>query len=884
MNEKEILNEIHRFNDGQKIALLLTIIADVSDGNLHDDEWNLIQSNLVKVKDKKDSKNNPNLVKVIDITSSSTKISNEDIQNNGQEILDILISSDDFVKVAEWWKNEWYPFFWNEEGGDDTNQMGFFGNEIVPFYRTFFLNQTSLIRRWMHALCVEVFKAEDCGKEQNDIKLGWAQNFPSDIACSMNPIKIKETIKNEDGSIYEGDTISGIWHGQGKYILANGDKYEGDFFEWQLTGKGIFTWADGDKYEGDFINGNRSGKGSFTWAESKNKYEGDFVDNKRTGKGIFTWAESKNKYEGDFVDSKRTGKGTFTWADGTKYTGDFVDGELAGNGKVIYTNGNIYEGDWVDGKRTGKGIFTWSNGDVYEGDFIDGEKSGKGVETLDNGMTYKGSFVDGFRQGQGILTWSNGDKYEGDFNQSKITSGTYTWKDKESFEGDCSIINNLSDTQVFKIKNKPTVSSDYLRDLILITPMSSDVFKAIEQRKKIGSQITEIIDVKNMIKDKKLSLEQISEKKFSSNIFKSLMIESEKIIEACLKNKHLPNEMLSDVFSSEKASFEQKLSIASNESITNNTFFDIINDNSSYLSSRLRKAAALNNSCPEDVTKKLLKDEYRWVREAAASHGNIKNNDISKILTNLKKEPKDRYLLNGFLINPNCSQDNITILKKLLEDEKQYPREFNEYKIGFDCNTYPSEQCAGTVHYDNMADCIIDYEGSWSDYIWDNDWYSFDDIYHSYGMNCPATHVEYPNHEMADITIEPSHDPDEDDFSIYDYDYMVCETKSYEKGYGWNDWNRYVIELEYELIPEAIEPSFDGGVCNDYSYQSDNLDGTREEGYFESTDDYSTTGKGTDFDINTDPEDIISEMEENKKDPTNRDEVMEWLQLNYKTE
>ena len=790
MNEKKILNEIHRFNDGQKIALLLTIIADVSDGNLHDDEWNLIQSNLVKVKDKKDLKNNPNLVKVIDITSSSTKISNEDIKNNGQEILDFLISSDDFVKVAEWWKNEWYPFFWNEEGGDDTNQMGFFGNEIVPLYRTFFLNQTSLIRRWMHALCVEVFKAEDCGKEQNDIKLGWAQNFPTDIACSMNPIKIKETIKNEDGSIYEGDTISGIWHGQGKYILANGDKYEGDFFEWQLTGKGIFTWADGDKYEGDFINGNRSGKG----------------------------------------------------------------------------------------------IYTWTSGKKYEGDFIDGKRSGKGVETLDNGMTYQGSFEDGFRQGQGILTWPNGDKYEGDFNKSKITSGAYTWKDKESFVGDCSIINNLSNTQVFKIKNKPTVSSDYLRDLVLITPMSSDIFKAIEQRKKLGSQVTEIIDVKNMIKDKKLSLEQVSKKKFSSNVFKSLLIESEKIIEACLKNKHLPNQMLSDVFMSEKASFEQKLSIASNESITNNTFFDIINDNSSYLSSRLRKAVALNNSCPEDVTKKLLKDEYRWVREAAASHRNIKNNDISKILTNLKKEPKDRYLLNGLLINPNCSQDNIVILKKLLEDEKQYPREFNEYKIGFDCNTYPSEQCAGTVHYDNMADCIVDYEGSWSDYIWDNDWYNFDDIYHSYGMNCAATHVEYPNHEMADITIEPSHDPDEDDFSIYDYDYMVCETKSYEKGYGWNDWNRYVIELEYELIPESIEPSFDQGICNDYSYQSDNLDGTREEGYFESTDDYSTTGKGTDFDINTDPEDIISEMEENKKDPTNRDEVMEWLQSNYKTE
>ena len=61
--------------------------------------------------------------------------------------------------------------------------------------------------------------------------------------------------------------------------------------------------------------------------------------------------------------------------------------------------------------------------------------------------------------------------------------GTYTWKDKESFVGDCGIINNLSNTQVFKIKNKPTVSSDYLRDLVLITPVSSDIFKAIEQRK-----------------------------------------------------------------------------------------------------------------------------------------------------------------------------------------------------------------------------------------------------------------------------------------------------------------------------------------------------------------------------------------------------------------
>jgi hypothetical protein len=876
ITKKEILQQIEQFGDGEKLSLCLIMVADACDGNLTDNEWNFIMdSTTIEDKNQKhDLLSHPLLLRAISISKSTTKITKDDIQKDGSEILNFIITWDQVPKVADWWRDVWYPFFWNEDGAE----MNFFMEDIVPLYRKFMLNQHVIIRRWMHALCGGLFKTEKSDWEQ---KSAWATNFPNDIACGKNPITIKKNMTFGEDT-YNGDTICDIRHGYGEYTWSNGDVYEGAFIDNKLTGNGKMTYTNGNVYEGDWVDGTRHGNGTLTFA-SGTKYAGEFFEDARTGKGIITWSDG-DVYEGDVVDGKITGYGKITYSNGNVYEGDWVDFTRHGNGTLTFASGTKYAGEFFEDARTGKGIITWSNGDVYEGDVIDGKKSGNGVETLDNGMIYKGGFVDGLRQGQGILTWPSGDKYEGDFNKSKISSGTYTWKDKESFEGDCSIINNLSGSQVFKIKNKPTVSSDYLLDLIFITPMSSDIFKAIEQRKKISSQVTEIIDVKNMIKDKKLSLEQVSEKKFSSNVFKSLFIESEKIIEECLKNKHLPNQMLSDVFMSEKASFEQKLSIASNESITNNTFFDIINDNSSYLSSRLRKAVALNNSCPEDVTKKLLKDEYRWVREAAASHRNIKNNDISKILTNLKKEPKDRYLLNGLSINPNCSQDNIVILKKLLEDEKQYPREFNEYKIGFDCNTYPSEQCAGTVHYENMADCIVDYEGSWSDYIWDNDWYNFNDIYHSYGMNCAATHVEYPNYEMADITIEPSHDPDEDDWSIYDLDYMVCETKSYEKGYGWNDWNRYVIELEYELIPESIEPSFDEGICNDYSYQSDNLDGTREEGYFESTDDYSTTGKGTDFDINTDPEDIISEMEENKKDPTNRDEVMEWLQSNYKTE
>ena len=85
-----------------------------------------------------------------------------------------------------------------------------------------------------------------------------------------------------------------------------------------------------------------------------------------------------------------------------------------------------------------------------------------------------------------------------------------------------------------------------------------------------------------------------------------------------------------------------------------------------------------------------------------------------------------------------------------------------------------------------------------------------------------------------------------------------------------------------DLIPEKIEPSFDLGICDSYFYKSINLDGTIDEcEEFESTDDYSTTGKGTDFEVNVDPLEIINEMEGNKKDPTNLDEVLAWLKLYY---
>ena len=55
---------------------------------------------------------------------------------------------------------------------------------------------------------------------------------------------------------------------------------------------------------------------------------------------------------------------------------------------------------------------------------------------------------------------------------------------------------------------------------------------------------------------------------------------------------------------------------------------------------------------------------------------------VAQILKNLEKDSKDRYLLNGFSINSNCSKENVDILRELLRDEVKYPRQYNEYQLG----------------------------------------------------------------------------------------------------------------------------------------------------------------------------------------------------------
>lgn len=63
-------------------------------------------------------------------------------------------------------------------------------------------------------------------------------------------VKGKET--RQDGTIYEGIFVNGLYHGQGVLNLADGTKYEGNFLKGMRHNRGISTNNDGSTYEGDW--------------------------------------------------------------------------------------------------------------------------------------------------------------------------------------------------------------------------------------------------------------------------------------------------------------------------------------------------------------------------------------------------------------------------------------------------------------------------------------------------------------------------------------------------------------------------------------------------------------------------------------------------------
>tara|TARA_Y100000031_G_scaffold41143_1_gene47473 strand:+ start:82 stop:357 length:276 start_codon:yes stop_codon:yes gene_type:complete len=85
---------------------------------------------------------------------------------------------------------------------------------------------------------------------------------------------------------------------------------------------------------------------------------------------------------------------------------------------------------------------------------------------------------------------------------------------------------------------------------------------------------------------------------------------------------------------------EKVLKQVSNPSCSEDILIKASDDNENYTSSRIRCAVALNKNTPKSIIDKLLKDDYRWVREAAASHPFVDKTEIDQLI-----KTGDRYIL-----------------------------------------------------------------------------------------------------------------------------------------------------------------------------------------------------------------------------------------------
>jgi len=172
-----------------------------------------------------------------------------------------------------------------------------------------------------------------------------------------------------------------------------------------------------------------------------------------------------------------------------------------------------------------------------------------------------------------------------------------------------------------------------------------------------------------------------------------------------------------------------------------------------------------------------------------------------------------------------------------------------EFTIGYDQNCYLSEDIAGKIPYEIIED-YLDSDESWSNYIFGNSWYNYDDIYHTYGISEPATDMKLPNGEMVSINLQYQNPEFTNDmiqcFEESDNGDFVQISSSNEKSYTWEGWKRYSIDVSPGIFDvNKIEVQFEGNIVDGYDYRYS--DGLTES--FVEIEMTSTTGQGFSSDL-----------------------------------
>ncbi len=631
------------------------------------------------------------------------------------------------------------------------------------------------------------------------------------------------------------EMLNDSYTGKGTYTLGSGSEYVGEFKDGYIHGKGTWTYKSGSKYVGELKKDKKHGKGTYTWADGS-KYEGDWVDDKQNGKGTYTLLDG-DKYEGEWENDERHGKGVYTVANGPVITGNFINGLAEGYAVMDFLDGEKYEGEWRKNKKEGEGTYSWANGNKYVGKWKNGKKNGKGTYTYASGAKHIGEYKDDDKNGKGTFTWADGNKYEGDWVDDKQNGkGTYTWADGNKYEGDW-------------VDDKQNGKGTYTWS---------------DGGRYEGEWKNNLHNAKGVYIDGK-------DKKYSS------------ISNVYLHSSELANKILEH--SNIKIDLNFKLDLLQDSSIKVDVLESMSKDKEDYNSSILRKSIALHSKTPISIINNLLEDDYRWVREAAASHSVINKQMVKELM-----KTKDRYILKGLLVNPNTDKKDKDKISELIED---YPIEYDSYSI----NTYSYgivEDVSGSVDIDSVVEAIMSGEDNWSSYIY-SEFYQYDDYYHNYLPVTLVDTVVFPDSSESDIYVDGKYlCPFVDISSLGSVrqlgeDAFFHHATSHESG----TWEYASFELEYEfqskyLIAIFEDEAFTEGLILRYEYDNPGNDDYIEEIDGELS---QSGGKGIDIElyVNTkngvvscdDFYDIVAEMKEEGENTEDAASVKEFLKRKY---
>ncbi|MEA3547931.1 MAG: hypothetical protein U9R66_09730 [Thermodesulfobacteriota bacterium] len=160
------------------------------------------------------------------------------------------------------------------------------------------------------------------------------------------------TIIDPAGSVYVGQLLDHLPHGQGTLTFVDGAVYKGEFRHDSREGRGVLTLANGEKYVGQFLNNEAHGQGEYFFPDGR-KYVGAFEHDLFCGEGVLIFTDGVC-YSGRFRENLPHGFGDLIHPDGRQYVGNFASGLFHGKGMYTFAGGKEKAGYWLAGEYSGE--------------------------------------------------------------------------------------------------------------------------------------------------------------------------------------------------------------------------------------------------------------------------------------------------------------------------------------------------------------------------------------------------------------------------------------------------------------------------------------------------------------------------------------------------